>query len=265
MLDWEYALCGASETTDNALKVHPLLDGSDGTQGSPALDSMQPLGILARPFDPATDSNGVPNDGAGVLYAWHGGEGFAIPTTDPRILKKIPPLAKGGTALHSSNPSSVGFVLLKGEDGGLLILIPGKNANQSHAISIDPGGDSIQIRHAQGMGMAITGGAKNSTVINNKSGNAYVEVNDDGVTVNGNLTLNGGLALGQLASAKPVALAPPLQAYVTALQTAMTAVGNAANGIVPGCYMPAVDTALQALAAQVTGAAGASTKLSASP
>lgn len=217
----EYSIATLSEYKDKALKIAARAFGDPDSPPATGRtgDPVQPLGLIARPLDPDADSTGAATTGAGLLTYEAGHELFTAPTTDPRALAGIPPLDKGDTALYSSGKDKVAFILMRGSDGGLLILTPSNEANKSHAISIDPTGNSIQVRHKDGMGIAITGGGKNSTVINNKAGDAYLEVNDDGVIVNGNTNLNGGVAMGpgSVAVALSTELAA-LKAHIAGLQ-----------------------------------------------
>jgi hypothetical protein len=118
---------------------------------------------------------------------------------------------------------------------------------KAHTITIDgtAGNESISIVHGDGMAVLMKHGGKNSIVIKNKAGNAYVEVNDDGVTANGNLVVTGGASIGSPTAAVAVALAPPLIGYITALETLL---GTISGATVP-TTSPAVATFLTATAA----------------
>lgn len=130
---------------------------------------------------------------------------------------------------------------------------------KAHVIVMDPttGNESISIVHADGMAITMMHGGKNSVVIKNKAGNAYVEVNDDGVTVNGNTVINGGATIGSPTGAVPVALATTLAAYLTQLEAdiaaGITAVGagGAANGATGAATFTAGATARAPLAAAI--------------
>jgi len=126
---------------------------------------------------------------------------------------------------------------------------------KAHLFSIDgtTGNVSISLVHADGMGLLITAGGKNSTVLRNKAGDAYVEVNDDGVTVNGNTVVNGGMAVGPV-GATPVALATPLDTFLTMVALWAVNVTTAVNGLAPGSVTaptptPAPSTAATKLSA----------------
>lgn len=58
------------------------------------------------------------------------------------------------------------------------------------------GEEQISLVHGLGMAINMVAGLKNSVVIRNKNGDGYVEVNDDGVTVNGDTLIQGSLCAG---------------------------------------------------------------------
>jgi hypothetical protein len=100
---------------------------------------------------------------------------------------------------------------------------------KAHAITVDAtsGNVSISIIHGEGMAITMMAGGKNSVVIKNKAGNAYVEVNDDGITANGNTVVNGGAVLGTPLGAQPAAVATPLVTYLTALEVLLGTISAA--------------------------------------
>lgn len=132
-------------------------------------------------------------------------------------------------------------------------------ATKAHTIEIigTQGNESIAIIHGEGMAVTMTKGGKNSVVVKNKSGNAYVEVNDDGCTINGNTVINGGATIGSPAGALPAAIAPKLAAYISALESdiasAMTAIGagTAAAGAAGAAAFTAGAPTRAALAVQI--------------
>lgn len=262
MLELEYSTAVSSEFKDGALLIGADLLGSDGHESGRGMKSIQPLGLLARPRDPQVDSQARPTLGAGLVHSFEGGEAFAWPTTDPRALTKIPPIKPGGTVLYSF-PG--GFVNLDGDNGSLLALTPDGNTGKNHAFSMDGAASSLQWRHADGMGIAITRGGLNSLVLNNKAGTAYIEINDNGINMNGNTVYNGGMVLGQVASALPVALAPALQQWEQVITEVVGKLATAVNIIAPGTVDPALFIQLFTTLFAAAGPQGVSTKLSASP
>lgn len=238
MMVFDYALSVFSEFKDRALQIAVDLLGDAGEGSGRGLQSLQPLGILARPNDPDVDSDGTPTKGAGVLYGWSGHEGFAIPTTDPRILSKIPELPKGSTVLYACNGS---LIYMDGQTGDVTHLVPYKegSTDKAHAFTFDIANKSVQLRHGDGMGIAITAGGKNSVVINNKAGDAYVEVNDDGAVINGaKVTINGGVLAGDPVTAQGVVLGNDFTAWKAAVDTAIATIAAAAGSMVPAGIVP---------------------------
>jgi hypothetical protein len=216
-----YSFAVSSEYVEKELLIAPSLPG-DGDESGQGYSSIQPLGLIARPRDPDQDDESGTGAGAGCLYLEDGGDTFVIPTTDPRALEKVPPLKPGGTALYSY-PG--GCLVFDGENGSLLVLVPNEDASKNHAISIDSATGSISILHAEGMGLAILNDAKHSISINNKAGDAGIVINDDGVTINGNLTLNGGAVLGVPTGGVAVPLITELVTLVAALKVGLTVPG----------------------------------------
>lgn len=129
---------------------------------------------------------------------------------------------------------------------------------KAHAIVVDGTSTppAISIVHAEGMAITIASGGKNSVVVKNKAGDAYIEVNDDGLILNGNTVINGGATIGSPAGALPAAKATPLIAYLTALETLLSTIAGATT--------PSTSAAVVAfVAAQAAGkAAIAATKAS---
>lgn len=209
MIVWDYSVAVFSEWKERALRIarDALSTKPEGGDGD-AYEMVQPHGLLSRPMDPDVDADGNVTVGAGLLTAEHGHEGFAMPTTDPRILDKIPELPKGSTVLYASNGANV---YLDAQTGDLTVLVPYAEGSTSkaHSLTFDIANKSIQLRHGDGMGVAITAGGKNSVVVSNKAANAYVEVNDDGIVLNGNVQQNGSAVVGNIPAAQGVLLGGP--------------------------------------------------------
>lgn len=218
---FEYGLAVLTEYKSKAFRIAADLFGSLSEPGSGrTYQSVQPLGLIARPRDPDTDpTTGQPSKGAGVLFFRQGEEGFAIPTTDPRILDKIPEQKKGGTCLYAA-PGSI--INIDGEHGSLSILVPYANATKTMSINVsvnEAGEENIQIRHGDGHGIQIDG-AGNVNMCN-RANDASITINDDGIVLNGNVTLNGGAVLGTPTGGVPVALAPEVTSMLAALNAAL--------------------------------------------
>lgn len=242
-LIWEYATAVFSEFKDGVLAITPDTQGDNSS--AVTYQEIQPLGHRARPRDPEADSNGKSTIGAGLLTALQGHFGFCFPTTDPRALSRIPPTKKGGTCLHSTGPV-VGFYNIDGDNGSQMAYVPydldaSGNPQKSLVISIDTGTagqENIQIRHGEGHGITIMNDAKHSIVINNKGGDACIILDDSGVTINGNLTINGGIVMGEVETAQPLVLAPELLVGWGQIIAALTTLNAAAGSVVPTITVP---------------------------
>ncbi len=99
----------------------------------------------------------------------------------------------------------------------------------------------------------MTAGGLNSIVVTNRAGDAYVEVNDNGITLNGNLQATGALAVGVgLPPPLAVARAPELVAWATAVNVALTQVAALLNTPGPVIGAPGAVTVVPPLASTVT-------------
>jgi hypothetical protein len=244
-LDWDYGICAYSEFSDGVLGVGVDLMGSSEQSGR-TLDPAQPLGLLSRPLDPDVDpATKEPINGAGALYSFSGSEGVVMPTTDPRLTAKIPQINKGSTVLYSAQS----FLHLDGSPDAATVLYQPVGASKGQAISMTgkEGEEVIQIRHVSGSGLALM--ADGSVVANDKSGKACIILNAEGLVLNGNVKLNGGVVLGDLAAAQPLPLGVPYAAAMGAISAALAAIGTALTGLGAGGAAGAISTA--------TGACGA--------
>lgn len=153
-------------------------------EGSSAPDELlHPFGFASRPLDP---TNGK---GCSLLFGLDGHEGFAWLANDPRLADKIPPLSKGGSVQYASDGSFASF----DPDTHTWSLYVPYESGKAHSITVGrDGNDKPLLEVVHGDGMAVTMLEK-SLVLRNAAGDAYIEVNDDGVTINGNVKINGAL------------------------------------------------------------------------
>lgn len=237
---FDLGLAALSEFIEGVLQVAVDLHGQDGTQSGRSMPTVMPLGLLSRPMDPTTDPvTGVPIEGAQCLYAFDGGEGFTMPSTDQRQIAKIPEIAKGATILYSQGP----WLLLDEEGKNVMLRQPSGDKSQVFAMSAVDGEEQIQVRHLKGGG--ITCLPDGSVLINAETASNFIQVANDGVTISGLLTLAGGGVLGDVAGAKPVALAPEIAIWAAGVNTMLSDIAvilNAAVGPVmsaPGAVTPA--------------------------
>lgn len=239
MLTWSYATAIFSEWKDRALRVARDAFAVGGEGDGDAYEMIQPLGLISRPRDPEVDQNGQPKAACGLLVAEDGHEGFAIPTTDPSILEKIPELPKGSTCVYAGNGA---FLFLNGETGTVQIIVPYVDSEgnaKSHTLSFDVPGKSVQLRHGGGMAVAMTEGAKNSVVISSKAGDKYVEINDDAIVLNApTITTNGSQVVGDIPAAQKVLIADEFAAYKAANDANWATLAAAAGSMVPPGLSP---------------------------
>ncbi len=247
---WELGHALFSEFKEKVLNVSPKLfdpqsEGGDQASGR-GFRSVQPLGLLARPADPTKDPQGKVDKAAGFLYGFIGNRAFGIPTTDPRAVDKIPPCTKGGTNLHSTG-TKVGFVDINGESGSIMLYVPfGHDASGTPSdalyISLDaaaPGEEQIRVGFGSG-GPAFTlmASGKKAAFISNAADNARIGVDDDGVLINGNTTVNGGHIAGDPTTAQPLALYPDLATFAAQVTAALATIAGAAGSVVPPITVP---------------------------
>jgi hypothetical protein len=190
---WSFGASQFSEyDADGFLGIQIDPQGEDG--GAALLELAHPYGFASRPVDPDADGLGcavlVGKAGARDSWAWLG--------HDPRMASKVPELSKGASVQYGATGT---FGLIDGEDGTWTQYVPCEfdgsgTPTKAHLVQVglDPNGEkTISIVHADGMAITMFDG---KTVISNKSGNAYIEIGDDGIVLNGNVKLNGGVDVG---------------------------------------------------------------------
>lgn len=220
MLSWELTKAVFSEFKETVLLLAGELQGPDASgRGFPPV---QPLGIRAVPVDPDVDSSGNQGEGAGLLVCWDGSDGFCMPTSDPRALERIPQGQKGSVCVYSSGPKP-SYYLIEG-DGSHQALAQYPDGSKAHALVMEvhqAGQENVGVMHGDGHGMKLLPGRK--LVIHNATGDAYIELNDDGITLNGNVKLNGGIVLGNPASGVPLATKTDLDTLLAAINATLAA------------------------------------------
>lgn len=199
--------------------------------GVPAGEQLHPLGILSRARDPEVDNTGQPSKGATMMRLIEGSQEHSLALSDPRAVPKLPQNDKGGTILYAdTGAAALPFVRLSGTDGTFQVYVPYGNTAATIAIDVSTQGqESIQIVHGSGMAIRMVAGGANAVTISNKAGDAYVSVDDNGVTLNGNGQLIGGLAVGVPSPPgppppMPVARAAELVTWAASVQAALTAI-----------------------------------------
>lgn len=217
-LELEYARCESSEWKSGALRIQPDALGEGGS--NEGANSMQPLGLYARPEDP-TEAGA-----AGALVGRHGDDTFIAPQTDPRNIGTVPQGPKGSVTLYAPRNDLTSYIHLDGGDEAgkaytQILLKYGAGAGKSLVISLDTktdGQENIQIRHGEGHGVLFSGDKK--IVLNSANGAVYVEINDTKIVANGDVQINGGMMLGGPAG-QPVATTADLDALKAAIQATL--------------------------------------------
>lgn len=76
-------------------------------------------------------------------------------------------------------------------------------AQKAHTVMLDPtpGNESVMIVHAEGMAITMFDGA---LVMKNAAGDATITLDADGIKLNGQVQINGGLIVGEPANAVPL-------------------------------------------------------------
>lgn len=209
-----------------------------------------PFGFSSRPRDPERDTNGEidPAKAAGALYEYLGSKIHVLPVGDPRVNPKLPVLNKGSSIQYSATGA---FILVEGGegDGSITAYAPtafsGETPTAAHLLQLDKQGNQVVLRHASGGGVTVTAG---SAAMHANGGSVYVETSDSGIVLNGNTVTNGGMTIGSPTGAMPIALAPPLLAYLTGLEVALRALAVA----VDAKLVPTPDTTTKAVEAALS-------------
>lgn len=213
-VQFQLSSCVSSEWADGALLVASDMLGEEPT--GRGLDSIQPLGIYARPADPDSDGKG-----AGGLQGFQGDDGFMLPTTDPRTIGRVPQGPPGSTVLYGSGKDVTSYHYIDGETGYHQILV--KYGDKSLSITLDTsseGSENINIRHGEGQGICMTADGK--LIMNSPNGQNYIELSDDGIVMQGAVKMIGGVALGGDAGVAP-ALSTELEALKTEISIKLVA------------------------------------------
>ncbi len=235
VLEWDIYIVNAVFIDADGF-VHLQPDGW-GDRGGEAIYSMSPTGIHASPRDPDVDAEGHIVAGCNMLVSVEGGKQTGFPHTDVRAIAKLPKLKPGGTVLFGdTGKRQLPHLSFDGTTGSAVQYVPyafdgSGQPTKAMAISIDvdsAGQERIQIVHGGGASISLLADNSVSVVAADKGASVTVE-NGGKVVVNGNTTVQGAVLMGNPAAAQPLAIAPALSAYLTALEadiaTALTAIG----------------------------------------
>jgi hypothetical protein len=206
----------------------------DGDAGGQSAEVICGLGTLARPVDPETANDGSPDVASEAMLFTQGDRLLAMPINDPRTMPRLPPLKKGGFIAYC--PAAPGSFWLwdgKRDDGkkaGTFTLSTkyAKDA-KAHLLTLDVRSDddaAVMLLHGQGMGLTMTAGGKNSAVLRNAGGNAYVETNDDGLVLVGKTKIQGSVTVGQMVAADSLVKEKSLAAWAAGIEAALAGLGR---------------------------------------
>lgn len=100
------------------------IDGDAATTKLPPVEAIHPLGFIARPLDPETDSDGNINQGQACTLLRLAGENedMAMALGDPRVTPTLPALPKGSAMLYGPTGSDdLPRILCSGVDDSITI------------------------------------------------------------------------------------------------------------------------------------------------
>lgn len=208
--------------------------GEDGKPGAPPAAAITPFGFSARPLDPDKDGSGTVTMGCGLLWWRNGDQLNAMPLDDPRVVKLLPKLRKGGTMQFCAAGS---YALFDGEDPAGQTragsyLVAAKYGSKSHLLSMNvrkDGKEQVSLKHGEGHGVEFTAGGKRSAILRNAGGNGYFEANDERNVIAGKTTVQGALTVGG-AAATSVAKAEPLITVLEQLIDIVAAINATTTG-----------------------------------
>lgn len=233
--------------SEGILRAQP--DGA-GEARLGSFEILAPLGLVARAPSAATDSTGKPSGGGGCkLFVLKDGTDYRVMLLgDQRDLVKIPPLpVEGGAALVAPGCPVPSFHVISSKDGTHQFYVEVGDSAHVATIGLDANGDSIiEWVHARGMALTFF---RDTAVLKNRTGNAYVELNDEGIILNGNCKVTGAFDVG--ATSFPLVMAPPLVVELQALQTALVTVGAALTAITDIPFAAAASPAAAAAVAAI--------------
>jgi hypothetical protein len=223
------------------------------------------LGVYGRPLpgvEPGTGSGNDPDGHTEFLGLRLGDRVLPFGVQDLRLSAKVNP-KEGEVGLVQYRG---GFVSLKDNgdgDGTSIVIYAVRNdssgvPDKASAIQLDSteASANISITHESGqtIGMVKT---KKAIVISNAAGDAYIEVNDEGITLNGNTVISGGTGIGDSTGAAGeflvkgtlflawfAELTTAINIMATKFNTAGTMVG-APGTVVPPTSVPIVTTLMK--------------------
>lgn len=245
--DWDLGLVRVTTyDADGFLGCQVDLGDGAADGGGPDLEVHHPLGFASRPRDP--DERGCT-----ALYAWEGSRGHAWLCGDPRATETLPALEPGGAVMYGSpvpGRTRPTLAVIYGSTGTYQALTP--YGSTAHTLALDvatDGAEVVRLEHGAGMGLTMVAGGANAVVLRNRTGAAWLSLDDDGITINASMVkLVGAMALGTQtpSAAQSFAMATPLAAWIAQVVAWMA---SAVSACAPkGIALPAPPAAPAGLA-----------------
>jgi hypothetical protein len=195
-------LQGASNAVLLSLKFLEDFDDPESGESSPAEPMYTGLGLYGRPLPPvsATAATLDSPEGECEVLAWKQEDrAYAFAYRDLRISAKANP-AEGEVGIAQYQGGFISLAPNTDEDGTTITIYAPRNvsgvATAASVITLDStdGNQQITLMHEKGQSVCLT--AEDKIVLMNKTGTAYIEINNDGIFLNGNCYLNGSVVLG---------------------------------------------------------------------
>jgi phage baseplate assembly protein gpV len=182
-------LTGIDENGFLAAQIDALGSGGDDESGATPDQLSHAFGFVSRPKDP---EGGVGctlfhcQAGSSERHCWLG--------DDPRYVAKYPPPKKGGSCQYGADgvfsnidPETHTWTLyVPYADGKAHLITAGKDGN---------GDPIVELVHGDGMALTFF---KSSATLKNNAGDAYLELNNSGIVINGNLKVRGAVEINGL-------------------------------------------------------------------
>lgn len=185
--------------------------------GTGLFDAKFPYGTFGCPRDPTTSNDATVRTGATVLWAYSGKQRIAWTLDDPRVWPKLPQASKGTWGAYAdTGQADITTMVLDGTTGSFALRVPHSGSGVSRVlVDIEtPGAEEILLANGNGCELSV----KPSEVV----------VGD---------TL---LALALTKAAAFDALVSALQAYATAMGTAVSFAQTAAAATALGGLLAAI-------------------------
>ncbi len=189
--NWQVASAVFSEVTEDGFIGIQVDSFGEQNSGTAPFEALHPLGFISRPQDP--DENGA----ASVLLHWDGADGFTFAVTDPRAAALIPTMRKGSAAMYAvvDDFELKSFTVHDGATGTKTTYVEYLDGGEKKAHRVTVGVDSngapiCEFVHGDGAGLVVFDG---KCVTRSPSGAVYAEISDEGMSVNGNLKVNGSI------------------------------------------------------------------------